>query len=98
MQAEYVVGAKRPGLVLQRFEPVRVTGPAATRSLLAGEADRFLPEQLEFSEYTAVGQLLKNASLVISDASFDHGWAHIVFTPASQFVGGQPPATLAASP
>jgi hypothetical protein len=95
LAGDYVVATTTPVFVLRRVGMPQIAGPSASQGLLDAEAAWFLPGQLEFSDYTAMGQLLRNASLVIGDASFEGGWAQLQFVDAKAAIGNQMAATMA---
>ena len=94
LAGDYVVASTSPALVLRRVGEVEISGSSASQGLLAEEAVQFLPVQLEFSDYTALGQLLRKASLVIGDVSLANGWAQLNFVEAKA-AEGQAAGTLA---
>ena len=77
MRGVYEVASVGNGLTLRRAEPVTVVTSENNDAFTVTDAERFFPETLEFSEYTGPGQMLKNASMVISGASFKDGWMRI---------------------
>ena len=76
-------------MVLRRVGAPQISGSSASQGLIDAEAERFLPAELEFSDYTALGQLLKNASLVNGDATFEGGWAQLQFVDAKSTTGNK---------